>query len=98
MDVFSTVKRASEFGVVIKDEVRLDWPHVIDRKQYATKNAEGDKVADLKRRGIDYYKEKVTFLSPEEVTLGTERIRPKESSLQPVQNQACRLSPALSTP
>lgn len=77
LDVFTTVKRATEFGVVVNDEVRLDWQRVIERTQYATKNAEGDKAADLKRRGIDYYKEKVIFLSTEEIALGAERIRPK---------------------
>ncbi|MCL6472990.1 MAG: NAD(P)/FAD-dependent oxidoreductase, partial [Firmicutes bacterium] len=76
LDVFSTVKRASEFGVVVKDEVSLDWLRVIERKQYAIRNAEGDKAADLKRRGIDYYKEPVTFVSPDEVTIGGERARP----------------------
>ncbi|MBE0448281.1 MAG: NAD(P)/FAD-dependent oxidoreductase [Actinobacteria bacterium] len=77
LDFFSTVKRASEFGVVVKDEVRLDWSRVIARKQHAVEHAEGDKAADLRNRGIDYYKEKVTFISPEEVTIGSERARPK---------------------
>lgn len=76
LDVFSTVKRASEFGVVVKDEVRLDWPKVIERKRYTSENAEGDKAADLKRRGIDYYKEPVVFVSPNEVTIGGERAHP----------------------
>ncbi len=78
LDVFTTVKRASDFGVVVKDEVYLDWERVIERKQYATRNAEGDKAADLKRRGIDYYKEPVVFVSPNEVTIGGEPARPKK--------------------
>lgn len=79
MDVFTIVKHASEFGVVIKDEVRLDWTRVIERKRYASRNAEGDKVADLKKRGIEYYKEPAVFVSPDEITVGGEQVHPKKS-------------------
>lgn len=74
LEVFSTVKRAAEFGVTASD-TRLDWQKVQERKDEIIKELVGDREADLKEAGIAYYREEASFLSRDELLIGGKRFR-----------------------